>query len=131
MIDAEVKIFNRVYAKVAPLCADKKFVSTVISEEPTAFPAASLIEMDNRILRDFQTSTPIENFALVTYQLDVYATSKRECRNVFEAADETMVSMNFCRISGMYINYPTNTKLFRYTARYDAIIDRNGNIYRR
>lgn len=131
MIDAEVKIFNRVHAKVAPLCADKKFVSTVIVENETSFPAASLIEMDNRILRDFQTSTPIENFALVTYQLDVYATSKRECRNVFEAADETMVSMNFCRISGMYINYPTNTKLFRYTARYDAIIDRNGNIYRR
>lgn len=131
MIDAEVKIFNRVHARVAPLCADKKFVSTVISEEPTAFPAASLIEMDNRIVRDYQSSTPIENVALITYQLDVYATSKRECRNVFAAADETLVSMNFCRISGMYISYPTNTKLFRYTARYDAMIDREGNIYRR
>ena len=131
MIDAEAKIFNRVYAKVAPLCANKKFVSTVIVDEPTAFPAGSLIEMDNRIVREHQSSTPVENIALITYQLDVYATSKKECRAVFMAADETMVAMNFCRISGMYINNPTNMKVFRYTARYDAEIDREGNIYRR
>ena len=47
MIDYEVKIFNRVHAKVAPLCAKQKFTSTIITDLPTAFPAASLIEMDN------------------------------------------------------------------------------------
>ena len=131
MIDAEVKIFNKVHAAVAPLCADKKFVSTIIVEKPTAFPAASLIEIDNRIVREHQSSTSTENIALLTYQLDVYATSKRECRNVFMAADEAMVAMNFCRISGMYISYPSDLKLFRYTARYDAEIDQEGNLYRR
>lgn len=131
MIDAEVKIFNRVHAVVAPLCAEKKFVSTIITDKPTAFPAACLYEMDNRIVREYQSSTPTENIALITYQLDVYATSKRECRNVFMAADEVMVAMNFCRISGMFINNPSDTKVFRYTARYDAEIDRDGNIYRR
>ena len=131
MIDYEVKIFNKVYDVVAPLCANKRFVSTEIVELPTAFPAVSLIEMDNRTVRSRQSSTPSENFALVTYQLDVYATSKSKCREVFAAADGVMISMNFSRMSGQYINHPDNTKVFRYVARYEAEIDPDGTIYRR
>ena len=132
MIDYEVKIFNRVYAKAAPLCAKNKFVSTIITEKPTAFPASSLYELDNRTVRSRQSSSPIENFSLITYQLDVYATSKSECRKVYAAVDDTMVSMNFTRTSGQFINAPDgNTKIFRYTARYEAEVDQEGNLYRR
>ena len=131
MIDYEVKIFNRVYDSVAPLCANKRFVSTVLTEAPTAFPAASLIEIDSRTVQNRQSSTPMENFSLVTYQLDVYATSKSKCREVFSGADDAMIAMNFSRVSGQYIPNFTNTKVSRYVARYDAIIDRDGNIYRR
>ena len=130
MIDYEVKIFNRVHAKVAPLCAKDKFVSTIITEEPTGFPAASLIEIDNRTMNARQSSTPVENFALVTYQLDVYATSKSKCREVFAAADASMIAMNFSRVSGQYMDNAGNTKVFRYVARYNAEIDPEGNIYR-
>ena len=131
MIDREVQIFNRVYAAVAPLCAENKFVSTVITEKPTAFPAASLIEINNRTVPARQSSTPVENFATVLYQLDVYATSKSKCREVFAAADEVMISLNFNRIAGQYMDNASNTKVFRYVARYEAEIDREGNIYRR
>lgn len=131
MIDYEVTIFNKVYPSVAPLCANNGFVSTVISEKPTAFPAASLIEIDNKTVRNRQSSTPTENYALVTYQLDVFATSKAKCREVFAAADTAMIGMNFSRMSGMYIDNRQNTKVFRYTARYEAEIDPDGNIYRR
>lgn len=131
MIDYEVKIFNRVHGKVASMCAPKMFVSTVITEKPTAFPAASLIEMDNTTIHKRQSSTPKENFALITYQLEVYATSKSGCKKVYAAADEAMIAMNFSRMSGQYINMPENTKVFRYVARYEAEIDPDGNIYRR
>lgn len=131
MIDYEAKIFNRVHAVVAPMCAEKKFVSTIITEKPTAFPAASLIEMDNSTVRRTQSSTPTENLALVTYQLEVYATTKSKCREVYAAADEVMISMNFSRMSGQYTNNSENTKVFRYVARYEAEIDPEGNIYRR
>lgn len=131
MIDYEVQIFNRVYEKVAPLCAAKKFVSTIITEAPTAFPAASLIETDNTTVRGRQSSTPTENFAEITYRLDVYATSKRECRKVFKAADEAMIAMNFNRIGSPYQDNDRNGKVFRYVVRYEAAIDRDGNIYRR
>ena len=131
MIDYEVKIFNKVYDVAAPLCAAKKFVSTIITEAPTAFPAASLIEMDNTTIRSRQSSTPAENFARITYQLDVYATSKSKCREVFAAADGAMIAMNFSRMSGQYVNNADNTKVFRYVARYEAEIDQEGNLYRR
>jgi hypothetical protein len=130
MIDYEVKIFNRVHAVVSPLCATNKFVSKQIVSE-TAFPAASLIEMDNTTIRNRQSSTPGENFALITYQLDVYAMKKSDCRRVFAAADEAMLGLNFSRMSGQYIDNPGNPDVFRYTARYEAEIDPDGNIYRR
>lgn len=130
MIDCEVKVFNRVYAKVAPLCAKNKFVSTIITAEPTAFPAGSLIEMDNATVRDMQSSTPVENYSRVTYQLEIFATTKSKCREVFAVADDEMIAMNFTRMSGQYINNAGNTKVFRYVARYEALVDQNGNLYR-
>lgn len=130
MIDYEVKVFNRVHAKAAPLCAKNHFVSTIITEEPTGFPAASLIEMGNSTVRNLQSSTPIENYSRIMYQLEVFATTKSKCREVFSVADAEMIAMNFSRISGQYINNAGNTKVFRYVARYEAIVDRDGNIYR-
>lgn len=130
MIDYEVKIFNRVHGKVAPLCANKKFVSTVITEKPTAFPAASLIEVSNTTVRERQTSTPVENYGRIMYQLEVFATKKSDCRNVYATADTEMISMNFTRISGDFINNLDNSGVFRYVARYEAEIDPDGNIYR-
>lgn len=131
MIDVEVKVFNMVHASVAPLCARNRFVSTIITEQPTAFPAASLIEVNNRTVQTRQSSTPVENFAMVMYQLDVYATSKSKCREVFAAADDAMIAMNFTRIAGQYMDNTANTKVFRYVARYEAEVDSEGNIYRR
>ena len=130
MIDFEVKIFNRVHASVAPLCAENMFVSKQIVRT-TCFPAASLIEMDNTTVRDRQSSTPGENFALITYQLDVFAMKKSECRAVFAAADTAMLGLNFSRMSGHYIDNPDNPDVFRYTARYEAEVDPDGNLYRR
>lgn len=131
MIDVEVKVFNTAYPTVAPVCANNKFVSTIITSPPTALPAASLIEIDNRTVRKRQSSTPVENYAIITYQLDVYANTKSECRKVYAVADDAMIGMNFTRTSGQYINMPDNTKVFRYTARYEAEVDSEGNLYRR
>lgn len=130
MNDYEVKIFNNVYPVASPLCAKNKFLSTQVMDL-TALPAAGLWEMDNATYRQFQTSTPVENFSIITYQLEVYAKTKSECRSVFKAIDERMISMNFERISAQYLTYPDNSHVVRYVARYEAVVDQEGNIYRR
>ena len=129
MIDYEVNVFDRVYRKVAPLCAKGKFVSSYIRSS-TAFPAGSLVELLNRTDRKRQSSTPIENFSIVMYQLDIYARTKKEARKVYAEADDEMISMGFTRTSGSFLDNADDVNIFRYTASYEAEIDREGNIYR-
>ena len=129
MIDYEVKIFNRVHAKVAPLCVAKGFTSAQIMDY-TKVPAASLYEMDNRTVRDRQGSTPVEVFARITYQFEAIAPTKAKCRTIFQAADGEMISMNFSRMTGTFMIYPDNPSVVRYVARYEADVDQDGNLYR-
>ena len=129
MIDYEVNVFDKVYRKTSSLFAKGKFVS-VYNPTPTAYPAGSLVELINRTDRKRQSSTPIENYAVVMYQLDVYALSKKEARTVYAAVDDEMIGLGFTRTSGDFLDNASNTDVFRYTARYEAEIDREGNIYR-
>lgn len=129
MIDHEVDIFNELYSVVAPLCANNKFVSAQIVS-PVALPAASLIEIDNSTVRDRQSSTPGENYAVITYQLDVYASTKHQCKAIFSKADERMILLGFNRISMVYSENGDNPHVHRYIGRYRAEIDQNGTLYR-
>ena len=129
MIDYEVKIFTKVYDAVAPLCAENLFVST----PPDTFaklPAGALYEMDNATVRSRQSSTPVENYALITYQFEAYAGTKKTVKKLVNAADAEMIAMNFNRISGQYIPNMDNPKVVRYVARYEAVVDAEGNLYR-
>lgn len=130
MIDAELKIFNAVRPYVVSLCATNGFKS-VYTPTPSAFPTVCLYEMDNATVRKRQSSTPGENFATITYEAQIYAQTKAECRQVFAALDEAMILLGFNRFSGQFIPNADNTKVFRYVARYEAEIDVNGVIYRK
>ena len=129
MIDYEVQIFNAVHSVAASKCAKNRFVSTPI-ESYASLPAASLYEMDNATVRHRQSSTTVENYSRITYQLDVAAGTKSKCREIFGVIDAKMISLNFTRISGHYVTYPDNAKVVRYVARYEADIDTDGNLYR-
>ena len=129
MIDYEVNVFDRFSRAVTPLCAKGK-VSNIYVPSPTAYPASSLYELSNTTVRNRQSSTPVENFSRIMYQLDCYAMSKPACRTLYKTADDAMIAMGFTRISGDYLDNFDSTDVFRYTARYEAVIDRDGNIYR-
>lgn len=129
MIDYEVNVFDTVYRKVSNLFAKGKFTSIYV-QSPTAFPAGSLIELTNDTVGKRQSSTPIENFARVMYQLDVYATTKQEAKSLLGAVDDVMISIGFTRTGGEFLDNVTNVNIFRYAARYVAEIDRDGTIYR-
>lgn len=129
MIDYEVNIFDRVYRKVASKFAKGKFVSVYVPD-PTGFPAGSLYELSNTTVRQRQSSTPIENFARIMYQTDVYALSKHEAKELLIAVDEQMIALGFTRLGGDFVDNISNVNVFRYSARYEAEIDRDGHIYR-
>ena len=111
MIDYETKVFTRVYDAAASLCAENMFVSTQVNTF-AKLPAGVLYEMDNRTVSKRQSSTPVENYAMITYQLEVYAGTKKAAKKVYSAADAEMIAMNF------------------NVARYEAVVDTEGNLYR-
>lgn len=129
MIDIEMNVFNAVYDDVAPLCAENSFKG-IHTPTPTAFPTVTLFELDNRTDRNRNSSSDFEDFAVLTYEAHVYATSKAKCRKVFKALDEALSRYNFNRFSGAYTPNLTNSKVHEYVARYQVRASNDGCLSR-
>lgn len=129
MIDIEMDVFNAIYDDVAPLCAKNAFKS-VYTPNPTVFPTVALFEMDNRTDRERNSTSDFEDYAVLTYEAHVYATSKAECREVFNALDEALRRYNFNRFSGAYTPNRTNAQVHEYVARYQVRVSNDGCLSR-
>lgn len=129
MIDVEVDVFNAVYDDVAPQCATNGFRS-VHTPSPTVFPTATLFEMDNQTDRDRNSTSDFEDFAELTYEVHVYATTKAECRRVFAVLDSALTRLNFNRFSGTYVPNLSNSKVHEYVARYKVRVSHDGCLSR-
>lgn len=129
MIDVEQYIFNALYDTMAPLCAENAFKS-VPTPNPTVFPTVTLFEMDNRTDTTRNSNSGHEDFAVLTYQAHVYATSKQKCREVYKALDEALTGMNMTRLSGTFSPNLGNTKVYEYVARYRVRVADDGCLFR-
>jgi len=130
MIDIEADVFNRVYESVAPLVPQGCFKSVYVPNPPK-FPFATLMEMDNFTDKANRSSALDEKYAVVTYEANVYATDKLDCRNVMNALDTEMLRLGFHRLSMQYVPNLADSTIFRYTSRYQAVTDTNKVIYRK
>ena len=130
MIDIEADVFNRVYESVAPLVPQGCFKSVYVPNPPK-FPFATLMEMDNFTDKANRSSALDEEYAVVTYEANVYATDKFDCRDVMNALDTEMLRLGFHRLSKQFIPNLADNTIFRYTSRYQATADRNKVIYRK
>lgn len=130
MIDIEADVFDRVYESVAPLVPQGCFKSVYVPNPPK-FPFATLMEMDNFTDKANRSSALDEEYAVVTYEANVYATDKFDCRDVMNALDTEMLRLGFQRLSMQFIPNLADNTIFRYTSRYQATTDRNKVIYRK
>lgn len=130
MIDVEADVFNYVYPDVAPLVPDGCFKSMYVPVPPK-FPFATLMEMDNFTDKPNRSSAMDEEYAIITYEANVYAMDKFACRNVMNALDTAMTRLGFARLSMQFVPNLADSTLFRYTARYQATSDKNKVIYRK
>lgn len=129
MIDVELDVFNAIYDDVAPLCAKNAFKS-VHTPSPTVFPTVTLFEMDNRTDRNRNSTSDFEDFAELTYEAHVYATTKSKCRQVFNALDTALARYNFNRFSATFIPNLTNDQVYEYVARYQVRVSHDGCLSR-
>ena len=130
MIDVEARVFDAVYPAVTAVIPAKNFKSQYVPN-PAALPFATLYEVSNTTDTRRRGTALDEEYAILTYEANIYALSKAECRSVMDALDTAITRLGFTRTMMQFIPNLADTRLYRMTARYQAAADGRNVIYRR
>ena len=127
MIDIENKVYDTVRTALITALSSTYTNLMTYSDYPMEmpkFPAVVIAEMDNTTYRRGQDETLADNYANVTYQIDVYmngANPKGIARAVAKVADASMLGMKFTRT--MLTQTPNvDRNIYRITGRYTAVV---------
>ncbi len=134
MIDRCNEIFSTVASHVR---ADHPGTSVTgeYTRKPSSFPAVTLDEIENVTVGSLVDSSDEERFSGVTYRLQVFSNltsgKKAEARAIFATADKVMLGLGFRRIT--YTTTPEiyDSTIYSIQATYEAIVSKDGVIYKR
>lgn len=133
MIDVEAAVFNRVAEKFDIAYPNGTRVSEPI-DAPASFPCMSLVEADNATYTGSLDSAMIEHDAWLMYELNVYSNlasgAKQQCKEIIALVDDELLAMGFTR-TFCHQTKNADTKIYRMTARYRAVISEELRIYRK
>lgn len=134
MIDIEQSVFSTVSAKLHETYPGV-FATGEYVKSPPSFPCVSLVEADNQVYRNSQTTDSMENHAVVLYELNVYSNKKKgkkaECKELVALIDKELVTLGFTRIMSNPLPNEGGATIYRMVARYSAVVSKNNVIYRR
>lgn len=134
MIDVETEIFNEVSEKVRKQYPNIFMTGEYVKTSPS-FPCVSLVEVDNAVFRNTQSTENMENHVAVMYELNVYSNrakgKKAECKEIAGFIDGILMGLNFTRIMLEPVPNQDNATIYRMLGRYRAVISKEKNIYRR
>lgn len=131
MIDIEAKVFVAVKSNLPPGtdCRD------TYQNTQKKFPLVTVSEIGNVVQDRFEDSAEIENASLLTYEINAFSNSegnkKKQAKALLRAADAAMAELGFERVYCQPTPNLADATIFRMTARYRAVIDKNETIYRR
>lgn len=133
MIDVEAAVFNRVAEKFDIAYPNGTRVSEPI-DAPASFPCMSLVEADNATYTGSLDSAMTEHDAWLMYELNVYSNlasgAKQQCKEIIALVDDELLAMGFTR-TFCHQTKNSDTKIYRMTARYRAVISEELRIYRK
>lgn len=108
------------------------FVSGEYTPSPASFPAVTIEETNNSVYQRMRT-TNIENAASVLYEVNVYSNKvgykKAEAQEIMSFIDDIMSGLGFTRTMCNPLPNLADATIYRLTARYEAIIDKDLWIY--
>ena len=131
MIDFSNEIFDTVAKDLRSAYKGIKVVGEYVSA-PTSFPTVTIDETGNVPVH--LDSTVNNKYARVTYRVQVFSNLKSgkrgQAREIYSRVDEKLQSMGLYAVT--YTTTPAiyNSEVYCITATYEAVIDRNGVIYR-
>lgn len=131
MIDIENMLFTKVKNDLP------KTVKTgaMYSKSQSEFPLVTLVVVDNTVYEPFIDSARIENAVEIMVEVNVYSNKtsgkKEECKTLIKNIDDTLSGLNLVRTFCQPTPNLEDATIYRITARYRAVVDKNLNIYRR
>lgn len=133
MIDIEHEVYQRVVNKLTS-AFPKIYTYGEGMPLKAKFPCVIIEEADNYAYDKTQDSASLENHAVVMYEVNIYSNKvngkKDECKKIQKIIDCQFEQMGFTRISktSMSIN---NATVYRIISRYQAVVSKNKEIFRR
>ena len=131
MIDIE----NMLFTKMKTNLPEGVKAGTMYSSVQSTFPYVTLAVMDNSIYDKFIDSGRIENAVEIMVEVNVYSNKtsgkKEECKALIQNIDDTLSGLGLVRSFCQPTPNLEDATVYRITARYRAVVDKNLNIYRR
>ena len=133
-----IDVNNEVFTAVATETRNDHVGVTVIGEytrQPSKFPLVTIDETSNVMVERLEDSSKEENFAGVTYRLQVFSNKQNgkraEARAIFATADAVMRRMGFRRVT--YTTTPEiyDSTIYSIIATYEAVVSAAGSVYKR
>lgn len=125
MLDFEGKIFSTVSTALRAAFSGI-FVSGEYVDAPPSFPAVTLTESSNTVIRNRRTAQRIENGVNVMYEANVYSNKKNgkkaQAREIMATLDEQMASLGFTRTFLNPVPNVADASIYRIVARYEAAV---------
>ena len=134
MIDFEVEIFDELARLVLAQYPDA-YVSSEYAPVPGAFPAVFILESSNVENVSTISSADTEQYADVTYTVQVAHPTKQQGKRVVKALmsdiDNRMRLCNLGRTMCMPVDNADDPSIYRMIARFTGVVKVNGMTYRR
>lgn len=131
MIDIENYLFTQVKNRL-PKSVN---CGAEYTKQQSNFPFLTLSVIDNSVLERFIDSARLENAAEITVEVNVFsnkaAGKKEECKKIMRETDTVLSDLNLTRTMCQPMPNLQDATIYRMTARYRAVVDKNFNIYRR
>ena len=133
-----IDVNNEVFTNVATAVRNNHIATTVIGEytrKPSKFPAVTLDETSNVMVDWLEDSSNEEQFAGVTYRLQVFSNKENgkrvEARAIFATADAEMRRMGFRRVT--YTTTPEiyDSTVYEISSTYEGVVSASGYVYKR
>jgi hypothetical protein len=131
MIDVSNEIFNAVATDLRSAYEGIKVVGEYVSS-PTHFPTVTIDEIGN--VPTHLDSASSNKYARVTYRVQVFSNLKsgkrRQAREIYARLDGVLQGLGLFAVT--YTTTPAiyNSEVYCITATYEAVVDRNGAIFR-
>lgn len=131
MIDPEFAVFDAVSDEVKLMYPDL-YMTGDLSFTPSKFPAVSIVEKNNSVMRNMRTNN-IENAVSLMYEVNVYSNkvgySKMEAKEILNVVDAAFTRIGFTRTFSNPVQNLEDKTVFRIVARYEANMDRDFVVY--